>query len=313
MKSLVGFTGFVGSNISAKTDFDGLYNSKNIADAYGTKPDLLVFAGLPAEKFLAAKFPEKDMEKVQEAIENIKKIAPKQIVLISTIDVYPNPVNVDEDTVPTETDSSVYGYHRLLLEKFVENYSSDNLVVRLPGLYGKGIKKNFIYDMIHVIPSLLNDAKYKELSVSSELIRNNYALDDSGFYKCQAKGAENLLKLKNEFERLKFTALNFTDSRGVFQYYNLACLWGDIQIALAHNVKKLNIATEPIRMDELYQYVCGEEFCNEIQGKIIPHYDFKSKYFGLYGGKNGYLYDKNTVLSSIKSFVKDSKDEVFHI
>ena len=141
MKSLVGYTGFVGSNICAKTNFEGLYNSKNIQDAFNTKPDLLIFSGLPAEKFLANKNPDQDIEKVNTAIENIKKIAPKQIVLISTIDVYPSPINVDEDfPIPSEG-GTYYGQHRLLLEKFVETYSDNNLIVRLPGLYGKGIKK----------------------------------------------------------------------------------------------------------------------------------------------------------------------------
>lgn len=39
MKALVGYTGFVGSNIYAAGTFDAIYNSKNIADAFGTNPD----------------------------------------------------------------------------------------------------------------------------------------------------------------------------------------------------------------------------------------------------------------------------------
>ena len=30
MKALVGYTGFVGGNLAASADFDGLYNSKNM-------------------------------------------------------------------------------------------------------------------------------------------------------------------------------------------------------------------------------------------------------------------------------------------
>ena len=30
MKALVGYTGFVGSNLAAAGNFDGLYNSKNV-------------------------------------------------------------------------------------------------------------------------------------------------------------------------------------------------------------------------------------------------------------------------------------------
>ena len=43
MISLIGYTGFVGGNIYASSDnmIDGIYNSKNIEEAYGTNPDLL--------------------------------------------------------------------------------------------------------------------------------------------------------------------------------------------------------------------------------------------------------------------------------
>ena len=58
IKTLVGYTGFVGSNLASSTDFDGLYNSKNIEDAFKTKPDLLVYSGVRAEKFLANKEPD---------------------------------------------------------------------------------------------------------------------------------------------------------------------------------------------------------------------------------------------------------------
>ena len=313
MKSLVGYTGFVGQNICAKASFDGLYNSKNIEDSFGSKPELLVFSGLPAEKFLANKNPEQDIAKVNTAIENIKKIVPQQIVLISTIDVYPTPVDVDEDSQIPSEGGSYYGKHRLILEKFVENYSPNNLVIRLPGLYGKGIKKNFIYDLIHIIPSLLNEKKYKELSEKSALIKDSYTLNENGFYKLNSINDSEKIKLKEEFEHLNFTALNFTDSRGLFQFYNLENLWNDIQTALSHNIRKLNIATEPIRIDELHSYITGTTFKNEILENNIPHYDFKSKYATFFGGKNGYLYDKNSQLAGIKKFVKESQNEIFHI
>lgn len=91
MKALVGYTGFVGSNLYTSGDFDAAYNSKNIQEAYGTCPDLLVYAGLRAEKYLANNAPEKDMEQIIEAEQNIKKIRPKKLVLISTIDVFKEP------------------------------------------------------------------------------------------------------------------------------------------------------------------------------------------------------------------------------
>ena len=313
MLSIVGYTGFVGSNICAKKNFDGLYNSKNIKEAYGTKPDLLVFAGLPATKFLANKNPEDDLNKIYEAINNLKKISPKQIVLISTIDVYPTPEDVDEATFIDKEKCCYYGKHRLLLENFIEETFENRLIVRLPGLFGKGIKKNFIYDLIHIIPNLLNEKKYNELSLSSSLIKNSYQIGENGFYKLVSLTQDNKIILRDEFKKLQFTALNFTDSRGVFQYYDLENLWNDIKIALDHNLKKINISTEPIRVDELHHYACGGVFKNEFLDKDIPHYDFKSKYYHLYDGKNGYLYDKDSVLSSIKKFVESEQYEFFDI
>ena len=76
MISLVGYTGFVGSNIYAKAGnkIDKVYNTKNINEAYGTKPDLLIYSGLRAEKYLANNEPYKDMELIIEAQENIKTL-----------------------------------------------------------------------------------------------------------------------------------------------------------------------------------------------------------------------------------------------
>ena len=49
--ALVGYTGFVGSNIDLKGNIDKKYNSKNIKDAFGTNPDILIYSGVRAEKF----------------------------------------------------------------------------------------------------------------------------------------------------------------------------------------------------------------------------------------------------------------------
>ena len=118
--SLVGYTGFVGSNLAASHEFDDLYNSKNIQKAYGTNPDLLIYSGLRAEKFLANKFPEQDLASVKEAFSNIQKINPETVVLISTVDVYQNPVGVTEDSPIRTGNLAAYGLHRYMLERWIE-------------------------------------------------------------------------------------------------------------------------------------------------------------------------------------------------
>ena len=311
---LVGYTGFVGSNIAANYDFTWKINSKNKEEAFAKKPDLLIYAGLRAEKFLANKDPEADMAAVMEAMEQIKKINPGKLVLISTVDVYQNPVNVDEDTEIDTKGLLPYGANRYKLEQMVREAWEDALIIRLPGLFGKNLKKNFIYDFIHIIPALLREEKYLELSAKSSLIEEAYRKLNNGFYQCMVTEKQNrtakeeyaVEELKQEFMSLGFSALNFTDSRGVFQFYNLANLWDDIQTAVKNDIRLLNIATEPISVAEIYKKLTDRTFENEIT-QTPPFYDYRSKHAELFGGKDGYFADKKTILNEIVEFVKRSR------
>jgi len=305
---LVGYTGFVGSNLAASHDFDYLINSKNIESAYGVKPDLLVYAGVRAEKFLANTDPEADMANIREALENIRKIEPNDIVLISTVDVYKKPVDVDEDSVMYTDNLHAYGANRLWLEEQVGREFPNAYIVRLPGLFGRNLKKNFLYDYIQVIPSMLKEEKYLELAAQKPRIKENYRKQANGFYKCVVSDEEKEA-LKQDFEEVGFTALNFTDSRGVFQFYLLEHLWEHICKAMGHGIHKLNIATEPVSVAEIYRMLRGKDFCNEIAA-VPPLYDYKTKYSEVFGGENGYLYSKEQVLAEIREFVRDNGGKV---
>ena len=134
--ALVGYTGFVGGNLAASHPFTALYNSRNITEAFGTRPDLLIYAGVPAAKYLANRDPEADWQAVHGAFENIRAIAPRQLVLISTVDVYADPQGVDENT-PADTDApGAYGRNRARLEALVRQAVPNCTVVRLPALLG---------------------------------------------------------------------------------------------------------------------------------------------------------------------------------
>ena len=309
MEYLVGYTGFVGSNLCAKHTFDKMFRSTNIEEAYGGKPDLLVYSGVRAEMFLANQNPEADLAIIQDAIENIKKIAPKKLVLISTIAVYPEPKKVDEAAQICTDKLTAYGRNRYYLEQWVmehaELFPDGYLIVRLPALYGQNIKKNFIYDYIHVIPAMLTEAKITELAEQDALITGYYQKQDNGFYKCMATTSDEKKLLKSYFEKAGFSALNFTDSRSVYQFYNLGYLWEHIQTALANHISILNLATEPVSVGELYQYLKGEEFVNELP-KAYFDYDYRTKHAEVFGGQNGYIWDKAFVLDDVKKFVQQA-------
>lgn len=302
MVSLVGYTGFVGSNIYSSGNFDEVYDSKNILEAYGTNPDLLIYSGLPAEKYLANNNPKKDMELILGAEKNISLINPKKLVLISTIDVFKSPINVNENTMIDTKNLHPYGYNRYLLENWVRENYKDALIVRLPALFGENIKKNFIYDLINIIPTMLKEDKFKELLILDKEIEKYYKIQDNGFYKVKNLNKIEKEILKEKFKNLNFTALNFTDSRSQYQFYPLNRLWKDINICLKNDIKLWHPATEPITSKEIYEYVVGQEFSNKLEGVPIC-YDYKTLFYKVFSGENGYILNKNQVLKKIKEFV----------
>lgn len=298
-KALVGYTGFVGSNIYDLTTFDRVYNSKNIEDAYGTCPDILVYSAVPSAMFIANQNPCEDFDYIKCAIENIKKIQAKRVVLISSIAVYDCTFDVDENYEIKEDKLLPYGKNRLYLEKWVTEKCKDSVIVRLPAIYGNNLKKNFVYDYINIIPTMLNKSKYVQLKKANSLIENYYVLSDDGFYHClDSKSKELYLFFKNN----DFNATLFTDSRSNYQFYNLKNLWKDILIAIQNNICILNITTEPLNVGELYFYLTGEIFVNEL-GKKPFDYNVRSIYAELFGGNNGYFMNKYGVMKDLKNYI----------
>ncbi len=301
MNVLVGYTGFVGSNIYKHGNFDKVFNSKNIEEAYGINPDLLIYAGLPAEKYLANNFPDKDLAIIKQAKDNIKQINPKQLVLISTIDVFSDPNNVDETTPINTSKLGAYGYNRYQLELWVRRKYPEALIIRLPALFGDNLKKNFIYDYINVIPFMLTSKKFKELSNKDSELTKYYKIQDNGFYKLNLHEQDKEI-LKEKFNKLGFSAIQFTDSRNLYQFYNLQNLWKDIQKALRLNIRLWHPATEPISVYELYKFLEGKSFSNNILETPLS-YNFKTLYDKEFGGERGYIFTKEEMLKQIKEFI----------
>ncbi len=150
-KVLFGYTGFVGGYLLKNYKFDAIFNSKNIQDARHIKANTVFFAALPAAKWLANKNPKEDWEnikKIMNVLETIEVV--ERFVLISTIDVYGYDLdNVDELSNINENNSHPYGLHRKKFEDFTRSLFGDKAaIVRLPGLFGLGLKKNIIYDLL---------------------------------------------------------------------------------------------------------------------------------------------------------------------
>ena len=150
VRAIVGYTGFVGSNLLQFYKFDYFYNSKNFSDAKNMEFDELFFCGVPAVKWYANKFPEEDKEVIGNIEGILKTVKAKKIILISTIDVYEyTNADLDEDYECDIFNNHTYGTNRYLFENFIKKQFNDFHIIRLPALFGKGLKKNIIYDLIN--------------------------------------------------------------------------------------------------------------------------------------------------------------------
>ena len=304
---LVGSTGFVGGNLLAKHTFAAECHSSDITAQYGTRPDLCVYAGVPAAMFLANADPEADLAVMRAARENIRQIAPKRLVLISSIAVLADSRGVYEDSPAQDTEGlPAYGKNRLQLERWVREDFPDALIVRLPALYGAGIRKNFLFDLHTITPAMLRPEKYSELAAKSPLVKSAYTLADNGFYKLN--GTADPVALRAFFAANDFNALAFTDARSRYQFYNLGRLWSDMEAARAADVKLLHLCTPPVSAAEVYTAVTGKaDWHNELP-KPPFDYDLRSRHAALLGGSGDYLCTKQQELDDITRFMRSWRD-----
>lgn len=147
--AIIGHTGFVGGNIAAQRRFGAWFNSKNIEAIRGQQFGLLVVSAMPAAKWLANRDPVADRAVLERLWDNLAHCRAEEAIIVSTVDVYPTPIGVDEDTFIEPTYQHTYGKHRLELERRAEEHFTKMLAVRLPALYGPGLKKNAVYDLLH--------------------------------------------------------------------------------------------------------------------------------------------------------------------
>lgn len=150
--ALIGYTGFVWSNLDAQFSFTHKYNSQNIWDIQWESFDFVVCAWVRAVKWWANQNPEEDLAQIQELIDYISTIKTNRFILISTVDIYPSPIHVDEDfdfssIIPDSWHA--YWKNRYYLEQYIQENFNESHIIRLPWLFWNGLKKNVIFDLIH--------------------------------------------------------------------------------------------------------------------------------------------------------------------
>jgi hypothetical protein len=163
MDALIGHTGFVGGNLLRQHPFGALFHSRDIGELPTREYELLVCAGAPAEKWRANQDPEGDRARLAPLFRALERVRAREVVLVSTVDVYPQPLGVDEGTPIDRAAQHAYGRHRLELEEIVRARFPHALVVRLPALFGRGLKKNAVYDLLtdNLVDQIHADAAFQ--------------------------------------------------------------------------------------------------------------------------------------------------------
>ena len=155
---------------------------------------------------------------------------------------------------------------------------------------------------MNLIPTMLKEEKFKELSKKEPRLKQYYTSQGNGFWKTSVSDREKAL-VRELFINLGFTAMNFTDSRSIFQFYNLEHLWDDLTIAINNNLTLLHLATEPVKICDLYYHLTGKTFVNELNAEPSM-YNFRTCFSSLFGVGGDYIYYSNTILNEIKEFVE---------
>lgn len=213
MNCLIGYTGFVGNFLMNKLEFQYKFNSKNIHEIINYNYDTVYCCGISAMKWYANLHPEEDLENINKLLNYLKFVKCKKFILISTIDVYPeNITNVNEDFIINYS-SHAYGKNRLYVENEIKKIFNDYHIIRLPGLFGFGLKKNIIFDMLNNKKVVLNlDSKFQWYDMNDIFSDIEYVIN-------------NNIKLINLFpepitnqELLKIINTNFEYSDKIINY-----------------------------------------------------------------------------------------------
>jgi hypothetical protein len=146
--ALIGYTGFVGSNLAAADSFTDLYNSRNISDIAGQSYDLVVSAFGRADSHRINTHGADDLAEIDDFTALLGTVDAAKLVVISTVCVYPGGTSPDETTPLSAEGLTPYGANRLHMEQVLSE-RFDTLVLRLPQLYGIGLKKGIVYDLLN--------------------------------------------------------------------------------------------------------------------------------------------------------------------
>lgn len=311
---LIGHTGFVGGTLLRQTRFDACYNSANIATIDGQRFGTLVCAAAPGSMIEANRAPERDAAQIEALIARLDKVEAEHFVLISSIAVLADFAGGDDEGTTAFQQELAYGRHRRTLEAFVETRFSSHLIVRLPALFGPGLRKNFLFDLLNPVPAMLTQAKHGAIMAAlgheqAALVGRLYAPDAAtGMLKLDRAALDadpGRAGLEHSLATLGATALQFHHPDTTYQYYPMARLWQDIGIAQAAGLTHLHLAPAPLRVAAIHQRLTGVGMPEN--AARLHREDMRTRHAALWGAEGPYQFDAATTLDALATFYHSQK------
>ncbi len=231
--ALIGYTGFIGSNLTNFKKNLVKYNSKNIHKIRNQNFDIIICAGTSSKIWIAKKRPNEDKKKIENLIKNLKTVKTKIFILISTSEVYGKSKICLETNQNLKKRNSSYGLNRLMLETFIEKKFENHCILRLPIVYGKNFSKNFIFDLI-------NNHEIYKLN-GSDLIQIYNVANLKKDIKFAIKNKIKKLNISSKPIKLSIIAKKFfnikLNSKKKFRTINIKSIYGKYSGYFYNNIK----------------------------------------------------------------------------
>lgn len=308
MDALIGSTGFVGGHLSAQHAFGAGFNSRTIGEASGRAFDTVVCAAAPGSMMEANRFPDRDAERIGALIDQLSRIEARRFVLVSTIAVFADFTAAGEDAAGFQ-ETTAYGVNRRALERACAERFDQCLVVRLPALFGAGLKKNFLFDILNPMPSMLGEAP---LQILRERLPADLAarLDDLyrpdpalGLFVIDRDALEDTGRraaFDEAVTALGLSAIQFTNPASRFQYYAMDRLWADIGVGLENDLDVLHLSPEPLAAGRVFEAATGGVMPQT--GARLHQEDMRTRHAALWGREGGYTRGADAVLADVAAF-----------
>lgn len=312
---LIGHTGFVGGALLRQARFDACFNSGNIGNIEGASFATLVSAAAPGSMIEANRAPERDAAAIEALIARLDTIRAERFVLMSSIAVLADFAGGDDEATHAYQQELAYGRHRRRLEAFVEDRFPGSLIVRLPALFGAGLRKNFLFDLLNPVPAMLTASRRDDVAA---MLGGDLAAWLHALYVTDP--ATGLLKLDREalnadprrptleaaLEAVGASAVQFHHRETTYQYYDTDRLWQDIGIAAEAGLSHLHLAPEPLRAADIHMRLTGRPM-PETAARLHRE-DMRTAHAGLWGGEGAYQFSAADTLESLARFYTGQRE-----